>query len=171
LSERPRSPAATLGRLLRDRRLAFLLVGGFNVVQGVGWFALFHVWLGSRVDYGYVLMLAYVPAIAIGFVLYRTLVFKVEGHVAKDFGRFVLVQGAAYAINTVSLPFLHEIVHVELILAQAISVGVILAFNYVGHLYFSFRRSHGHPDAGRLLEPEAVHPGPAEDAWGAGETR
>ena len=90
-------------------------------------------------------MLAYVPAIALGFVLYRTLVFKVQGQVARDFVRFTMVQAAAFGINAVSLPFFHELLHVPLVLSQALSVVVILVFNYLGHLYFSFRRSH-HPD-------------------------
>ncbi len=137
-----------LRRILADHRFHFLLVGGFNVVQGVGWFALLHALLGHRLGYLYVLALAYVPAILLGFVLYRTLVFKVEGHVVKDLVRFTMVQAAALGLNAVSLPFFHELLHVPLVLAQALSVGVIIVFNYVGHLYFSFRRSHAHPRPG-----------------------
>ncbi len=143
-------------RLLADRRFHFLLVGGFNVVQGVGWFALLHALLGDWLSYLYVLALAYVPAIGLGFVLYRTLVFKVEGHVVKDLVRFTMVQCAALAINAVSLPFFHEVLHIPLVVSQAISVVVIIVFNYVGHLYFSFRRTHGHPESGRFVEPDAV---------------
>ena len=143
-------------RIVTDHRFAFLLVGGFNVLQGVGWFALFHALLGDRLAYLYILVLAYLPAIVLGFVLYRTLVFKVEGHLVKDFVRFTLVQVAAFGINVVSLPFFHEVLRIPLLVSQALSVVVIIVFNYLGHLYFSFRRSHGHPDAGRFLEPEAV---------------
>jgi putative flippase GtrA len=151
----PRDPAPGLvGRVIGDRRFRFLLVGGFNVVQGVLWFALFNALAGGSLPYLVILVLAYVPAILIGFVLYRTFVFKVSGHVLTDFTRFTMVQGVAFLINVVSLPFFHELLGVPILLAQALSVGVILVFNYVGHLYFSIRRSHGHPDAGAVFEPE-----------------
>lgn len=167
MGEEPvREPTRTqgpTGRLLGDRRFLFLLVGGFNVVQGVGWFALFHALVGDRLPYLVVLVLTYVPSILIGFVLYRTLVFKVEGHVLKDLLRFTLVQGTALLINAASLPFFHEVLHLPLLVSQAISVVVIVVFNYVGHLYFSFRRSHGHPGApaslGLLAPPGGHRPG------------
>jgi len=153
-------------RLLLDRRVLFLLVGGFNLVQGVAWFALLHALLDDVLPYLVILMLAYAPAILIGFTLYRTFVFKVAGHWLRDLFRFTLVQGVAFAINVVSLPFLHEVLGVPLVLAQGISVVVILVFNYMGHLYFSFRRSHGHVDAGHFLEPEAL----VSDALAPGRT-
>jgi len=134
----------------------FLLVGGFNVVQGVAWFALFNLLLGDQLPYLGVLLIAYLPAILIGFVLYRTLVFKVVGHWVRDLARFTVVQAVAFLINAACLPFFHEILGVPIVLAQALSVVVILVFNYVGHLYFSFRRTHGHPDAGQFVEPEVV---------------
>ena len=152
-----RAPAPSLiQRIAGDRRFRFLLVGGFNVVQGVGWFALFHALLGDRVPYLYILVLAYVPAILIGFVLYRTFAFRVSGHVVRDLVRFTLVQAVAFGLNAVSLPFFHELLGVPIVLAQALSVALILVFNYAGHLYFSFRREHGHPDAGSFFEPEVT---------------
>ena len=59
-------------------------------------------------------------------------------------------------INLVALPFFHEVLGVPLLFGQVLSIGVILVFNYLSHMYFSFRRSHGHPDAGRLVEPPEV---------------
>lgn len=134
-----------LARLLADRRVRFLMVGGFNVVQGVGWFTLLHWWAPQSVNYMVILVLSYVPAILIGFWLYRTFVFGSQGEVLLELGRFTLVQGAALGLNAVSLPFFHEILRLPLVLAQACSIVFIIVFNYVGHLYFSFRRSHDHP--------------------------
>jgi len=133
-----------VARLLADRRVRFLMVGGFNVVQGVGWFALLH-WLLPGVDYLATLMISYVPAILIGFWLYRTFVFMAQGQVLLDLARFTMVQAAALAVNAVSLAFFHEVVRLPVVLAQACSIVVIIVFNYVGHLYFSFRRRHDHP--------------------------
>ena len=129
------------------------MVGGFNVLQGVGWFALFHAALGTHLSYMYTLALAYVPAILIGFSLYRSFVFHARGHLLLDFARFLIVQGAALGVNAVSLPIFHEWMHIPLVPAQALSVAVIIVFNYFAHLYFSFRRRHGYPEAGHFIEP------------------
>lgn len=143
-------------RILADQRFRFLLVGGVNVVQGIGWFAVLYPLLGDRIPYLAVLVLVYAISIPIGFVLYRTLVFQVEGQWLTDLARFTLVQAGAFLINLGALPFFHEVLGVPLLIAQALSIGVILVFNYVSHMYFSFRRTHGHPDAGRLVEPHEV---------------
>lgn len=141
---------------MADQRFRFLVVGGINVVQGIGWFALFHPLLGDQIPYLAVLVLVYAVSIPIGFVLYRTLVFQVAGQWLTDLARFTLVQAMAFLINLGSLPFFHEVLGVPLLIAQALSIGVILVFNYTGHLYFSFRRQHRHPDAGRPAEPHDV---------------
>jgi len=148
-------------RLLADRRLRFLAVGGFNVVQGVLWFAFFHALLGQAVPYLLTLLIAYVPAILIGFYLYRVLVFQVRGLIVKDFSRFVLVQAASLGLNAVILPFFHEVLDFSLVSAQCLSVAVIVVFNYSAHLYFSFRRTQGHPtpSADEATLVEAVPPG------------
>ena len=150
------TPAKYARALLNDRKFVFLLVGGFNVLQGFCWFAFFHALWGDRLPYLFTLVVAYIPAVIIGFTLYRVLVFKVKGHVLKDFARFVMVQAASLAINAGSLPFFHEAVGLPVLMAQAVSLAVVVVFNYLGHLYFSFRRSHGHPDAGRRVEPEVI---------------
>lgn len=144
VTTREKSVRGVVHAVLSDQRFRFLLVGGFNVVQGVGWFALLHLAFGDLAPYLVLLALAYVPAILIGFTLYRVLVFDVRGHLVKDFVRFTMVQGAAFALNSVTLPFFHEILRLHLVIGQALSVGVIVVFNYVGHFYFSFRRSHHH---------------------------
>ena len=150
------TPATHVRALLSDRRFVFLLVGGFNVLQGFCWFAFFHALWADSLPYLVILFITYVPAIIIGFTLYRVLVFKVEGHVVKDFVRFTMVQATSLAINAASLPILHEVVGLPVLVAQAVSIAVIVVFSYLGHLYFSFRRSHGHPDAGQSVEPEFV---------------
>ena len=143
-------------RLLDDRRLRFLFVGGINVVQGIGWFAVLYPLLGDQIPYLAVLVLVYAISIPVGFVLYRTLVFQVSGQWLLDLARFTLVQAVAFLINLGALPFFHEVLGIPLLIGQALSIGVILVFNYLSHMYFSFRRSHGHPRAGHLVEPHVV---------------
>ena len=142
-------------------------MGGFNVVQGIGWFALFHLLLGDWLPYFAVLVLVYAVAIPIGFVLYRTLVFQVSGQWLPDFARFTLVQAVAFLINLGSLLFVHEVLGLPILVSQVLAIGVVLVFSYVGHLYFSFRRSHGHSEADQPREPHGVV-SPVSSTEGAG---
>ncbi len=126
------------------------------MVQGIGWFALFHLLLAEWLSYTAVLVLVYAVAIPIGFVLYRTLVFQVTGQWLPDFARFTLVQAVAFLINLGSLSFIHEVLGLPILVSQVLAIGVVLFFSYAGHLYFSFRRGTGHPEAGLLMEPHGV---------------
>ena len=133
----------TLLRLLRDQRVAFLLVGGVNTLLGFGLYSAFTLWVFHDVYLGYTLSLivSYAIAITVAFVLYRRFVFRVTGHVVRDFVRFVAVYAVSIAINLVALPILVEFVGVPPILAQAIILVITTVVSFVGHRSFSFRRS------------------------------
>jgi len=136
-------PDGPLLRLIKDRRVAFLIVGGINTVVGFLWFAFFEFavgqWLG---DYGYMvtLLLAHIAAVLCAFVLYRRFVFRVRGHVWLDLIRFESVYLVSLGINAVLLPLLVELAHLQPIVAQALIVFVTTIVSYVGHSRFSFRR-------------------------------
>jgi len=134
-------------RLVRDQRVAFLLVGGINTVIGFGLFILFDLTLGRIVDEragtvaGSLVTLAcsHVLGVLCAFVLHRRFVFRVRGQVWKDLARFESVYLVALGINAVLLPVL---VHFGLnrIVAQGIITLGTTVLSYVGHRYFSFRR-------------------------------
>jgi putative flippase GtrA len=163
-TDRRAASVTLLRRILTDQRFRFLLVAGINVVQGIGWFAVLHSLLGHALPYLLVLVLVYVVSIPIGFLLYRTLVFQVAGQWLTDFARFTLVQAGAFAINLGALPCFHEVLGVPLLVSQALSIAVILVFNYTGHLYFSFRRRHDGPGQAGPPDPSAGAPAGTQDA-------
>lgn len=133
-------PDGPLLRLFRDRRIAFLFVGGINTVVGFGWFALFDITVGQLWGYMVTLLFAHVASVLCAFVLYRRLVFRVRGHVWTDLMRFELVYLTSLGINAVLLPLLVEFAHLEPIIAQALIVFVTTMVSYFGHSLFSFRR-------------------------------
>ena len=139
----PPPPPGLLLRLVRDLRVAFLLVGGVNTLVGLGWFVLFHRWAGPLVGYMGTLALAHVCAVLCAFVLHRRLVFRVHGHVWRDLGRFELVNLGALAANAVLLPFFVEVVGLQVVLAQVLATVISVVTTYVGHRAFSFRRTSG----------------------------
>ena len=132
-------PPGWLLRVVRDQRVAFLLVGGVNTVVGFLCFAGFLLLLGQR-RYLAVLVSAHVVSVLIAFVLYRFVVFRVRGHVLADLWRFETVYLSALAINLVLLPVLVEIAHLPVLLSQALIMLVTSAMSWVGHKNYSFRR-------------------------------
>jgi putative flippase GtrA len=134
-------PPGPLLRLVRDRRVAFLIVGGINTVNGFVLFVLFHLLLGNGfVRYMTTLLLTHVVAVACAFVMHRRFVFRVRGHLLLDAVRFEVVNLGILAINAALLPFFVEVVGVGVILSQVFAGGLAVAASYFGHYLFSFRR-------------------------------
>jgi putative flippase GtrA len=139
----PRDEAPAPGILLRvikDERVAFLLVGGFNTVIGTAWFALFYLLWGHAIPYPVVLVIAWAVQLPISFTLHRKLVFKVSGNLVPDLTRYTVVNLVPLFANMVLLPLVVETTPLEPIVAQILVTIVITVATYTGHKFFSFRR-------------------------------
>lgn len=134
-------PPGPLLRLVRDQRVAFLIVGGFNTVNGFALFVLFHLLLGDGfARYMTTLFLSHVLAVVVAFFLHRRFVFRVRGHLLVDAIRFEAVNLTALGLNAVLLPLFVEVVGLDVIVAQlAAGVGVVV-LTWFAHSRFSFRR-------------------------------
>jgi putative flippase GtrA len=136
----------TLGplfRIVKDQRVAFLLVGGINTVVGTAWFIAFELMFGEELGrFGYLASLgcAHVAAVLCAFFLYRYFVFRVRGHLLLDLARFELVNLTALAINAVALPLVKETTGMRAIYAQLLVTCVTALVSYFGHRNFSFHR-------------------------------
>ena len=143
-----RPPAGMTGvpgplfRLVRDQRVAFLIVGGMNTVIGAVWFVLF-LWLLPRGAVGYLsaLLGSNTAAVLSAFVLYRRFVFRVTGHVLRDLARFELVNLSTLSVNFAALPLLVEVFGWPVLLSQLIITGATVVYTWFAHRGFSFRRS------------------------------
>ncbi|MEE3063117.1 MAG: GtrA family protein [Actinomycetota bacterium] len=146
------APPGPLIRLVRDQRVAFLLVGGINTVVGFGLFVACSVTVGHLVDrqFGSVagalmtVTISHILSVLFAFVMHRRLVFRVRGHVLRDLVRFESVYLTTFGLNAVALTALVEL-GVQRVAAQAIVFVPILLLNYVGHRFFSFRRTARDP--------------------------
>ena len=132
--------------------MRFVLVGGFNTLLGYGLFVVLQLGFGKNVHWGYLLSLYLSWAIAsiVAFVLHRRFTFRISGrgHLVRDFLRFEAVNAVSLAANTILLPLLVELGHLVPIFAQALIVVVTTIVSYVGHKFFSFRRSkRAEPDS------------------------
>lgn len=127
-------------RLWSNDKIRFLMVGAVNTVFGYGLFAgIFALW-GQTVTYMGALVLAHIIASSLAFILYRRVVFEVDGGVIKDFIRFQSVYAGAFIANLLLLPALVAVAGINVYIAQAFAVVVVSVSSYVGHRYFSFRR-------------------------------
>jgi putative flippase GtrA len=143
-----RPPAGMTGvpgplfRLIRDQRVAFLIVGGMNTAIGAVWFILF-LWLFPRGTVGYLsaLLCANTAAVLCAFVLYRRFVFRVTGHVLRDLARFELVNLSTLGFNFAALPLLVEVFGWPVLLSQLVITGATVVYSWFAHRGFSFHRS------------------------------
>ncbi len=143
-----RPPAGMTGvpgplfRLIRDQRVAFLIVGGMNTVIGAVWFVLF-LWLLPQGTVGYLsaLLGSNTAAVLSAFVLYRRFVFRVSGHVLRDLARFELVNLSTLSVNFAALPLLVEVFGWPVLLSQLVITGATVVYTWFAHRGFSFRRS------------------------------
>jgi len=119
--------------------MRFLATGAFNTLFGYVVFAAL-ILLVPQLHYTISLVLAYVIAVLVAYVLYRRLVFKVSGRFFRDLPRFVSVSLLALGLNLVLLPLLVAVGRVPVLLAQWLVVAVTAIASYIGHKHFSFRR-------------------------------
>ena len=147
----PADDPGWLLRVVKDQRLAFLLVGGFNTAVGFFAFVAFdRLYAASAPQWSVVLHntltlgCAHLLSVIVAFVLYRTLVFRVRGQLWRDAVRFESVYLVSLGVNWALLNLLTIGAGLDALPAQAIVVTVIAVISFFGHKHFSFRR----PDAG-----------------------
>ena len=142
---RHEAPAAgPLLRIIKDQRMAFLLVGGFNTLLGYLLFLAFHGLIGDslgRFGYMVALVCSYAVGILCAFFLHRYLVFRVRGSALLDLARFTLVNLVNLAINSVLLPLIVESTGARPTYAQILAAVLTAIASYFGHKHFSFRRT------------------------------
>ncbi len=156
-------PAGPLLRLVSDQRIAFLIVGAFNTINGFVIFVIAHALLGSGFrDYMASLLISHVIAVLCAFGLHRRFVFKVTGQVWLDLARFELVNLAALGVNAVLLPLFVEVAGLPVIPSQVLAGGLAVVGTYFGHLLFSFRRPHPAPQSPAPNNPAPNNPATSE---------
>jgi putative flippase GtrA len=132
-----------IARLGQDERVRFLAVGATNTLVGYLLFASFYQFVFHDIAFGYILSLvfSYCFSTVLAFVLYRRFVFRVTGHIWRDFARFLGVNLLAVGINLVSLPFLVEVAGLSPLISQALILVCTTLVSFLGHKSVSFRRT------------------------------
>ncbi len=149
-------PSGLLLRMIRDQRVAFVLVGGLNTVISYAAFLAFSrlgsIWGGDLAVLG-----AQAIAVPIAWALHRRFVFRVTGHIVRDFSRFVLVNVIPIGTNLLVLPVLTTVLDWPVLLAQLLFTVAWVVASFFLHRGFSFRRTADDAPAG-----VGAVPGPAD---------
>ena len=106
------APPGPLIRLVRDQRVAFLMVGAINTVVGFAIFIACSQSVGHLVEHRFgkvgaalvTVGIAHVLGVLFAFMMYRRFVFRVRGHVLRDLVRFWSVYLTAGASTSSPCP-------------------------------------------------------------------
>ncbi|WP_433590884.1 GtrA family protein [Nocardia sp. CA-145437] len=138
------APAGPLLRLVRRQEVAFALVGGFNTLMGmvltIVWLTVLGDTVSKDVAAALSVALAYAVGMVIAFALHRTLVFRVRGHVLRDFVAFVGVNAVGMVLNMVLLQLAVSLAHAPAEPAAVVVMGLVAVASFFGHRHISFRR-------------------------------
>ncbi|QIS19313.1 GtrA family protein [Nocardia terpenica] len=128
-------------RLLRRREVAFAAVGGANTLLGMGLTVFWLKVLPESWPPALAVVLAYCVSIAFAFIAHRTLVFRVRGHLLRDFARFVLVNSGGLLLNATGVQLTVGTLHLPKTPATIAVMALVAIASYFGHRHFSFRRT------------------------------
>jgi putative flippase GtrA len=129
---------SSLAAVIRSEKVRFLLVGGFNVACGYLLFAALFLLFGDMVHYLVIGVVTHVIAVSIAYHAYHLFVFADAAGGLRSFLRFHLVNLANLGLSIAALTILVELVHLTPIVAQGISIAIIVVLSYVLHKRFSF---------------------------------
>jgi putative flippase GtrA len=138
-SKRP-APIRLAIRLLNDRRVKYLIVGG---IASAVYYAIFTAgWLLSdqHVPYLAMVVVANFWCAVLTYPLYRRGVFESTGPYLRGFLRFYVLCLGSLVFSFAGMPLLVEIVGVPVLVAQAILIVVWPLLNYQLSRRWAFRR-------------------------------
>jgi putative flippase GtrA len=125
--------------LRHKQKLAYLAVGGWNTVFGIGSFSILYYLFSGLFHYSAILTLSYIMSITNAYVCYKLFVFRTKGNIIKEYLRFYVVYGASFIINLLLFPVFTKFIGINAYYAQVVITAVIVAISYVSHKNFSFR--------------------------------
>nr|WP_228001993.1 GtrA family protein [Nocardia australiensis] len=128
-------------RIVKHQPIAFAMVGVINTAVGYIFFVLWSLILDNERLYQVAVVAAYSMSVIVAFVLHRTLVFRVHGHMMRDFIAFVGVNSGGLVLNLLLMTLAVSVLHAPPLPAQAVVMLSVAGVSFFGHRYISFRRA------------------------------
>jgi putative flippase GtrA len=129
-----------LSKLACNQKLRFILVGGWNTIAGYLIFVAVQLLIGQRIGTMLTLIVSYMIALPVAFILQRYFVFIVKDRLSRQFLRFTLANSTIFALNLIFLPVLVFLTKASPLVMQAVFVVMSAIISYFAHKYFSFAR-------------------------------
>lgn len=130
-------------KLLNDKRIRFLFVGGINTVVGYGAYALF---IAAGLNPYLATTCSTIIGVINSYFWNKYFTFKQPKKSLSEIIRFVLVYAVSYAANLGLVYIFVDMMGMNSYVSGAVCLFVVTIVSYVGHNFFSFKAS-GKTDA------------------------
>jgi putative flippase GtrA len=131
-------------RLWQDnRKLRFLVVGGWNTLFGYLSFYVLYLLAAGRLHYLIIAVLAHFVAVTQSYVMQRRLVFRSAAPVTGEFVRFNASHIGTLLFGLLAMALLVEAAGMSPLIAQAIVILMSVVLSYLLHSRLSFGPSTG----------------------------
>jgi putative flippase GtrA len=127
-------------RVLADRRVRYVAVGGVSSAVYYALFAAIYLATRHQLHYLAVPVLANLGCAIVTYPLQRRWVFNAKGPVLAGFAKFYVVCLWALVFTYAGLPLLVEVGRVPVLLAQALLIVTAPLINYQLSKFWAFRR-------------------------------
>ena len=124
--------------VLRRTEVRYLMAAGSISVLSWAMVAL-GLWFGWH--YMVATVFSQVAPIPVAFPLYRRFVFQSTGSLRGDLSRFLVVWGSGMIAPIAAAPVLVEGLRMNPVVAQVVITVVVAIGSFLGHRFFSFRRT------------------------------
>jgi putative flippase GtrA len=121
-------------------KVLYLVVGAWNTLFQYGCFSLCYYLLHDYVYPSVIILIAYVIGSVNGFLGFRYIVFRSQGHPLKEYVKYQLVYGPLLVLNMLVLPLALKYSSLNAYAIQALFALFAIVVGYLGSKYFAFRR-------------------------------
>ena len=120
--------------------LAYLAVGAWNTLFGIGLYSLIYWLLGSKVHYMVLAVVVNIAAITNAFLCYKIFVFRTKGNWVREYIKSYLVYGGGTLAGMGLLWLFVTLLKMNPVFGNILAAFVVVIASYFGHKYFSFRK-------------------------------
>lgn len=120
--------------------IRYLIVGAYNTVFGYLSFVIIFFVFGDYIHYSIITVANHFISLANSFVTQRKFVFRSRNSWQKEFIRFQLAYVGMLPIGLALLWLFHDLVGLEILVAQAVALIFMIIATFIANRYFTFRR-------------------------------
>lgn len=129
-----------LNSLLKDKRIRYLLAGGWNTFFGYGLMVVLYDLLSNQVHLVLIAFISSFIAISMSFATYKIFVFQTKGLWLIEWQRSFVVYGVATLFSIFLLWLFVDIYFFDIYVSQAMSSLLVILASYFGHKIFTFKK-------------------------------